>query len=30
MVSLGRDIPPHLAHLAKDIAAADEGFAQAV
>lgn len=30
MVSKGREIPPHLAHLAKDIAAADAGFAQAV
>lgn len=30
MVSLGRDIPPHLAHLAKDIASTDEGLAQAV
>jgi lipoic acid synthetase len=30
MVSKGQQIPPHLAHLAKDIVDADAGFAQAV
>ena len=30
MVSKGQPIPPHLAHLAKDIVDADAGFAQAV
>ncbi len=30
MVSKGRDIPPHLGHLAQDIAGANLGFAQAV
>jgi lipoic acid synthetase len=30
MLALGRSIPPHLGHFARDIAATDEGFAQAV
>jgi lipoic acid synthetase len=30
MLSKGRDIPPHLAHLAEDIALEGAGFAQAV
>jgi lipoic acid synthetase len=30
MLSKGRDIPPHLAHLAEDIALEGRGFAQAV
>ena len=30
MISKGRDIPPHLAHLAQDIALDSTGFAQAV
>jgi lipoic acid synthetase len=30
MLSKGRDIPPHLTHLAQDIALEGKGFAQAV